>query len=399
MGTRYEGQSATIIGGSIGGLQSGLLLRDLGFSVDVYERTPTELDSRGGGIVLQPEMMRWFHERSQHQPEQLSTSSQFLRYLAADDSIIHEEPAVWRFTSWSTLYRALLSDFGAEHYHLGQTFVGLSQDENSIEVRFANGKTVSSDMAIFADGITSTGRKRLVPDFGHEYSGYIGWRGTVVESELSDSALALLGDSLTFAFGQSSQICIYPIPATDGSLESGRRLINYVWYQNLDAGPELDEFLTDTSGFRGEVSVHPGKVQQRYIDAMRAVAERILPPSARELVLKTEHPYIQLILDGRIPHYAFGRAVLLGDAGFVARPHAAAGTAKAAAEAWSLAEALESATGTLPEALAAWEVQQLSVGSNLVERAQYMGRRSQFTSDWDPQDLGLRFGLSIPAPR
>ena len=70
MGTRYEGQSATIIGGSIGGLQSGLLLRDLGFSVDVYERTPTELDSRGGGIVLQPEMMRWFHERSQHQPEQ-----------------------------------------------------------------------------------------------------------------------------------------------------------------------------------------------------------------------------------------------------------------------------------------------------------------------------------------
>ena len=53
--SRYDGATAAVIGGSIGGLTAALLLRDLGFSVQVFERTPTPLDGRGGGIVLQPD--------------------------------------------------------------------------------------------------------------------------------------------------------------------------------------------------------------------------------------------------------------------------------------------------------------------------------------------------------
>ena len=37
---------------------------------------------------------------------------------------------------------------------------------------------------------------------------------------------------------------------------------------------------------------------------------------------------------------AFGRVCLIGDAAFAVRPHAAAGTAKAAADGWALADAL-----------------------------------------------------------
>jgi 2,6-dihydroxypyridine 3-monooxygenase len=48
----YTGASAIVVGGSIGGLTTALLLRDLGFRVDVYERTSTALDGRGSGIVL-----------------------------------------------------------------------------------------------------------------------------------------------------------------------------------------------------------------------------------------------------------------------------------------------------------------------------------------------------------
>ena len=40
------------------------------------------------------------------------------------------------------------------------------------------------------------------------------------------------------------------------------------------------------------------------------------------------------------PRMAFGRLCLIGDAAFVARPHAAAGTAKAAEDGWQLARAL-----------------------------------------------------------
>jgi 2,6-dihydroxypyridine 3-monooxygenase len=68
---KYDGQRAAVIGGSIGGLTAALLLRDLGFAVDVYERAARPLDGRGGGIILQPETLRWFRERSSHRPHTL----------------------------------------------------------------------------------------------------------------------------------------------------------------------------------------------------------------------------------------------------------------------------------------------------------------------------------------
>ena len=37
--SEYPHASAIVVGGSIGGLTAALLLRDLGFAVDVYERT------------------------------------------------------------------------------------------------------------------------------------------------------------------------------------------------------------------------------------------------------------------------------------------------------------------------------------------------------------------------
>ena len=50
-------KQAVVIGGSLGGLFAGLLLRSIR-DVDIYERSPQDLDSRGGGIVLQPEVLR-----------------------------------------------------------------------------------------------------------------------------------------------------------------------------------------------------------------------------------------------------------------------------------------------------------------------------------------------------
>jgi 2,6-dihydroxypyridine 3-monooxygenase len=93
---------------------------------------------------------------------------------------------------------------------------------------------------------------------------------------------------------------------------------------------------------------------------------------------------------------AFGRVCLVGDAAFAARPHAAAGTAKAAADAWTLAAALAKFGDDVPAALRAWEPAQLEVGRNLVARVQDMGRRSQVDASWVPGDPGLLFGLYGP---
>jgi 2,6-dihydroxypyridine 3-monooxygenase len=104
---------------------------------------------------------------------------------------------------------------------------------------------------------------------------------------------------------------------------------------------------------------------------------------------------VQVIYDLAIEKMAFGRTCLLGDAAFIARPHAAAGTAKAADDAWSLAESLD-AQADISEALAAYESKQLVVGRNLMERTQRIGRRSQFDDTWMPGDPELIFGLKAP---
>lgn len=391
-----ETRRALVVGGSFAGLTAALLLREQGFEVDVVERTPTYLDGRGGGIVLQPDTVRWMVERPHDfDLEDISIGSSVLRYLGADNTIVHEEPASWRFSSWTTLYRVLLDDFGTENYHLGQFAVGLDQDEDGVDVRFTDGRTARAELVVFADGISSVGRRRLQPSSQPRYSGYIGWRGCVLERDVSVETTALMHDATVYAVTDSSHMCMYPIPAVDGGLARGERQVNYVWYRNVPEGPVLDEMLTDRRGFTAPVSVHPGQVQQRYLDRLRDEAAELLPPAAAELITRTPEPYIQVVMDIAVRRMAFGRVALIGDAAFAARPHAAAGTAKAAADAWALAEAI-SAEPDVAAALTAWEPGRLSLGDDLIRRVSEMGARSQFTHSWDPADPALHFGLYGP---
>ena len=92
----------------------------------------------------------------------------------------------------------------------------------------------------------------------------------------------------------------------------------------------------------------------------------------------------------------FGRACLIGDAAFAVRPHAAAGTAKAAADGWALAEELAAAGGDVPAALASWERQQAALGRALLARCRDIGDSSQFLGTFRPGDQRLIFGLHGP---
>jgi 2,6-dihydroxypyridine 3-monooxygenase len=394
----YEGQRAAVIGGSIGGLTAALLLRDLGFTVDVYERATQPLDGRGGGIIVQPETMRWFRERSSRRPHTLSTFSQFVRYLGPANKILHQEVKESAFTSWSVIYGALLSDFDAYRYHLGHTVSGLRHETETVQIEFDGRTSTEAELVVCADGISSTSRRLLLPKAERRYANYVGWRGMVLESALSASTFDLLSDALTYSISDRSHLVSYPIPGPDLALRPGQRWLNYVWYRNVSEGADLDELLTGLGGSRSDVSVPPGQVQDRFIDELRHAAPRVLAPAAAEVVLSTVQPYIQPIFDVRIPRMAFGRIALIGDAAFVARPHPAAGTAKAAEDAWTLASTLEANHPNIAEALLKWEIPQLELGNSLVNRAAQMGQRSQSDNTWIPGDQNLGFGLYGPTP-
>ena len=93
---------------------------------------------------------------------------------------------------------------------------------------------------------------------------------------------------------------------------------------------------------------------------------------------------------------AVGSVCLLGDAAFAARPHAGAGSAKAAENAWTLCKAIEAFDGDLPATLQKWSDDQTALGASLVARARHVGNGSQFRCDWRPGDPSLKMGLYKP---
>jgi len=218
------------------------------------------------------------------------------------------------------------------------------------------------------------------------FVGYVAWRGMVPESHLPDAVVDRLDGAITYYFYPNSQILVYLIPGPEGEVGRGHRLVNIVWYRNYAEGDDLTDLMTDTTGWLQETTVPPGLVREHHVRELRAHSRARLPGLIADVIDAIESPFIQAVYDLDVDRMAFGRVCLVGDAGTVMRPHAAAGTAKASANAWALAEAM-AAHATVPEALAAWEPEQVRIGRELAERTQRLGTRSQVLSDiHEPED-------------
>jgi 2,6-dihydroxypyridine 3-monooxygenase len=386
---------AAVVGGSLGGLHAALLLQDLGVEVDVFERSPAALAERGAGIGLLPESARYLVDRARVPLDRISVATSHIRYLGRGGQRVHDGRHAYRFSSWNTVYRELVARLSPSRYHLDHEMTGWIEHDDAVEVQLAGRAARRVDLLVCADGVGSLARARLLPSVRPCYAGYVAWRGTVREGTLDGEALALFADAITYYVYANSHILIYPIPGPDGSVEPGERLMNFVWYRNYDEGGDLEDLLTDDTGQRRDVSVPPGALAERHVAEMRAEARARLPEPMAAVVCAVAQPFLQVIYDVEVPRMAFGRVCLLGDAAFVVRPHAAAGTAKAAADAWALAAAVER-DGDVASALAAWEPGQLALGAQLLERTRRIGRRSQVDGSWVPGDPELIFGLRGP---
>jgi 2,6-dihydroxypyridine 3-monooxygenase len=384
-----------VVGGSLGGLTAGLVLRDAGADVEVWERSRSALEGRGAGIAVLDATVRYFVERGGGDPSGLMSSTDWIRFLHPDGSVRFEFKHQYRFSSWNTIYRGLMAHFDAGRYHLGHEVTGFDAGADDVVVRFADGRTERVDLLVCADGIGSAARTQLLPEVLPTYAGYVAWRGTIPEAAVTTECFEVLWNAITYQVLAQSHILVYPIPGPQDALEPGRRLINFVWYRNVAAGDALDDLLTDQDGVRRVGSLPPGTAQARHVEELRAAAEQ-LAPAIREVVCSVAEPFVQVIFDIEVPRMAFGRVCLIGDAAFAVRPHAAAGTAKAAADAWALGDALVAANGDVVEALRRWEPEQLALGDQLIARARDIGNRSQFEGTFTPGDPILIFGLYEP---
>ncbi|WP_284895268.1 FAD binding domain-containing protein [Burkholderia sp. lyk4-R2A-23] len=367
---------ALVIGGSVGGLFTATALRAAGWRVSVFEQSPSELDSRGGGIVLQPPIVRAFAFGGVPMPGDTGVDSTERIYLDEGDRIVQQMRMPQTQTAWNVIYTALKRALPAGVVHAGETFERLDSNGACITAHFASGRVEHADLLVGADGGRSGVRAQLLPETQPTYAGYVAWRGLVDEHDLPDQVLRVLRNRFTFQQGDAHLFLTYLVPGRDGTVEPGKRRVNWVWYRRLSYD-KLPELFLSRDGTQRDGSLPPGAMRDDNRSELVDAGRNLLAPTLAALVNATHAPFAQAIQDLVVERMVFGRAVLLGDAACLVRPHTAAGVAKAADNAVGLAEAMQAfARGTaFDAALSRWERDQQKINASLSALGISLGTR------------------------
>jgi 2-polyprenyl-6-methoxyphenol hydroxylase-like FAD-dependent oxidoreductase len=381
---------ALIVGGSMSGLLAALLLRRRGWDVDVFERVESELAGRGAGIVAQPDLIETLRGLG-IDPTDLGVEIGFRKILDSSGQVTSELPCPQVLTAWERVYRALRDALPPQHYHRGRGVRSFAQAESEVTARFTDECEVQGDVLVGADGLRSTIRQQCLPAVVPLYAGYVAWRALILEAAFPKHIHRELFDCMTFCLPPGEQCLGYPVAGPDNDLRPGHRRYNVVWYRPADEHTELQRLLTDESGTIHVISIPPPLIRSDAIAAMRAAAERLLAPQFRAVVRMIEEPILQPIYDLETTHMAVGRVAIIGDAAFVARPHVAAGVAKAADDAAALAAALDH--GAIEPALRRFEAERLPVGRRIIERARHLGAYLQATQTAEERARSQRHSI------
>ncbi|KAJ8606321.1 hypothetical protein MRB53_041072 [Persea americana] len=216
------------------------------------ERTPTFLlENQGAGIVAGGDTIDFFN-RYDRSGKPVAVPSYKRLYLNKQGDVIHEEN-----------YDRVDSDYlqggklpvqrptdGRVNYRYGCTVTDIIEQGERVLVKFTrqddSGHQVEDQLTtkllIAADGPSSTIRSFLEPEIKRTYAGYVVIRGTVPETEASESSLSVFKERFCFFHAPGTQNLTYTIAGENGSTEAGKRLLNFVWYANFPEGsPELEK--------------------------------------------------------------------------------------------------------------------------------------------------------------
>lgn len=377
---------------------SAISLQRLGHNITVLERSPEgDIQSQGAGIVAGGPTQEFF-EKHDRTKTPIGITSRARQYLNHEGDVIDFERRDQHMTGWDLLYSILRANFDGRtntrycpipsgepgdgkgkvlHEHVVN---GILEKGKRVKVTFTGEeKTTGSldcDVVIAADGPSSTIRKIFQPEVERKYCGYVAWRGTVKEKDLSEETRNSLSEKFTFFHAPHIQMLTYPIPGASGTLKHGERLMNYVWYVNYPEGPSRKEVMTGASGELHHFTnsdVDPVK-----FDAQRMYAAEILPPQFAELIAKTPKPFVQAITDVKSINHVFwnGKVIMVGDAVCGLRPHTAASTSQAAMHALLLSEVEDFGSGRM--SLKHWENRTREWAESTSKSGMEMGDTSQF---------------------
>ncbi|MBO0879910.1 MAG: FAD-dependent monooxygenase [Mycobacterium sp.] len=358
-----------VVGAGLAGALLTQGLRQAGIPTTLFEREPEDRHHQGYRIHLEPEGDLALREcLPEELYEQVVASSGIrgsgVRVLDPRLHVVHEvlvpdPPDAARTgrhltVDRQTLRRIMLSGIDV---HYGAAFTGYELlDDGRVRVHLADGTVTEADLLVAADGTHSRIRAQLLP---HAKVIETGLSEIYGRTPLTDEVRALTPpaalDSFTTIVGDDGRF----VPLAAHQFRSGGE--DYVMWVVVAPTPMFPIDLTRADGKTlREVA---GKMVADWHPNIAAIIDRGDPAGVAATTVRTAEP---------VPHWETGPVTLVGDAIHTMIP-AGISAAVALKDAALLCRAITQRTGSLREAVHAYEIDMLDYGFAAVAASQSRG--------------------------
>jgi 2-polyprenyl-6-methoxyphenol hydroxylase-like FAD-dependent oxidoreductase len=354
-----------IVGAGVGGLSTAIALSRIGAEVTVLERLdgPDQLQAGSGLTIwsnaskalarldLADEVQRIGTPMTAFE-NRTRTGELMTTWPVAEISARVGAPTV--NLTRAALHRVLGEALDPVTIHHGAQVVSFADDGAAVEVTAADERRWTSDIVVGADGIGSTVRHALNPDWQPRYAGYVAWRGLLPFEHARvphEAFQQFWGPGMRFAFYYVGDQDLY-----------------WIAIANAPAG------ATD----------NPGRVCEDLVERYRGWADpitEIIAATAEQAILRTDISDVDPAAT-----WGRGRATLLGDAAHAMTFNVGQGACTAIEDAVVLADRLDNADDK-EAALRAYEAESRARTLPL----QRLGRRIGKMAMWsNPVATGVR---------
>jgi salicylate hydroxylase len=343
-----------IVGAGIGGLTAAVALARKGIGVTVYEQAP-ELAPVGASLALGPNATRLLDALGLGVPiRDVGVRAEAVELLRWDDGrvLLHTDlgaaaeeyfgaPALDFLRA--DLQRVLLDAIAPDVVHLGARVEHVEQDDERAAV-VIDGRRISADAVVAADGIRSPIRQEFVGADDPVFSGTVVYRGLVPR----EAAVDLHPDAVNrYWLGPYRHGVVYWI--------AGGRILA------VNAAVQHAEWAEES--WTAEA---PPEELLAYLERW--------DPKLRDRVRRCTTLLRGAVFVRRpLAHWTFGRVTLLGDAAHAMEPWQAQGAAQAIEDAFVLAECLADAADDVQAGLLRYERLRMARATELQESSARAG--------------------------
>src|SRR5262249_49621185 len=179
-----------VIGGGIGGLGAALSLFRAGFDVHVYEQAHA-LREVGAGIQVSPNASRIFHGlgladelaklgvRPDAHHQRRWDDGRTLLKTPLGDTVIKTFGFPHYQSHRADVLSMLIAALPAERLHIGHRLVAFTDRGGYVDAEFENGRRITADALLGADGIHSIVRELLFGPANPHFTGCMAYRGLI----------------------------------------------------------------------------------------------------------------------------------------------------------------------------------------------------------------------------